>query len=300
MIHNIIEIGTDNIKLSVDRGNLKIEKEGEIVKNPPSFDSILALLITGRSVVYTNNLLQRLCEDNIPMIVVGKNFLPSGILLPLVGQQRQMEIQQIQINSSKPLQKQLWAEIVKEKIKNQSKVLELLGKENKIKNLHNEVLSGDTSNVEANAARLYFPALFGKEFIRDTSKKGINSFLNYGYAIIRATIARFVVASGLNPSFGLQHHNKLNPFCLVDDLIEPYRALVDITVYQMFDGVDDGEKELGPEYKEVLSKLVHKEIFNGEGFSELYSVIQNDIWNFVSSLKEKRNNLNFNKYLIRK
>lgn len=300
MIHNIIEIGTDNIKLSVDRGNLKIEKEGEIVKNPPSFDSILALLITGRSVVYTNNLLQRLCEDNIPMIIVGKNFLPSGILLPLVGQQRQMEIQQIQINSSKPLQKQLWAEIVKEKIKNQSKVLELLGKENKIKSLHNEVLSGDTSNVEANAARLYFPALFGKEFIRDTSKKGINSFLNYGYAIIRATIARFVVASGLNPSFGLQHHNKLNPFCLVDDLIEPYRALVDITVYQMFDGVDDEEKELEPGYKEVLSKLVHKEIFNGEGFSELYSVIQNDIWNFVSSLKEKRNNLNFNKYLIRK
>lgn len=299
MIHNIIEIGTDNIKLSVDRGNLKIEKEGEIVKNPPSFDSILALLITGRSVIYTNNLLQRLCEDNIPMIIVGKNFLPNGILLPLIGQQKQMEIQQIQISSSKPLQKQLWAEIVKEKIKNQSKVLELLGKENKIKNLHNEVLSGDTSNVEANAARLYFPALFGKNFIRDTSKKGINSFLNYGYAIIRATIARFVVASGLNPSFGLQHHNKLNPFCLVDDLIEPYRALVDITVYQMFEGVDE-EKELEPKYKEVLSKLIHKEIFNGEGFSELYSIIQNDIWNFVSSLKEKKNNLNFNKYLIRK
>lgn len=299
MINNIIEISTNNKELSSYKGFLRIKERGEVVKDL-SFDSIHALIITGKAVVYTNNLLQSLCEYGIPLIICGNNFLPCGILTSFVGQRQQTKIQQIQIDTSKPLQKQLWAEIVKEKIRNQSRVLELLGKENKLRNLHNEVLSGDTSNVEANAARLYFPALFGCNFIRNTDKNGINSFLNYGYAIIRACVARFVVSAGLNPSFGLQHHNKLNPFCLVDDLMEIYRPLVDVKVYQIFDGLDDEKKELLPEYKRILANVLHIEIYNGDGFSELVNIIQNDIWAFVSSLKGKKVKFEFNKYIIRK
>lgn len=299
MIHNIIEISTDNKELSSYRGFLRIKEKGEVIKDL-SFDSIHAIIITGHGIIYTNNFLQKLCEYGIPLIICGNNFLPSGILTSFIGQQQQTKIQQIQIATSKPLQKNLWAEIVKEKIKNQSKVLDLFNKNNKIKNLYKEVLSGDTSNVEGTSARLYFTALFGKNFIRDTNKNGINSFLNYGYAIIRASVARFVVASGLNPSLGIQHHNKLNPFCLVDDLMEIYRPIIDVKIYQIFNGTDDETKLLTPEYKKEISNILHKEIFNKEGFSELITIIQNDIWNFVNSLKEKKIKFNFNKYLIRK
>ena len=299
MIQNIIEISKDNKELSVYRGFLRIKEGGEVLKDL-SFDSIHAIFVTARAVVYTNNLLQTLCEYGIPLVILGKNFMPSGILTSFVGQQKQTAIQQIQIDLSKPLQKQLWAEIVKEKIKNQSRVLDLFDKENKIKNLWNNVLSGDTSNVEGNAARMYFPALFGKDFIRDPNKNGINSFLNYGYAIIRACVARFVVSAGLNPSFGIQHHNKLNPFCLVDDLMEIYRPIIDVKVYQIFNGIDDETKELLPEYKKEITNILHTEFYNSSGFSELITIIQNDIWNFVSSLKDKKINFSFNKYLIRK
>lgn len=299
MIHNIIEISTDNKELSSYRGFLRIREKGEVLKDLP-FDSILAILITGRAVVYTNSLLQNLCEAGIPLVVCGKNFMPNGILLPLVGQARQMEVQQAQINISKPLQKQLWAEIVKEKIRNQSRALALFDIDDKIKNLPSRVLSGDIGNVEANAARLYFPAMFGESFIRNPDLKGINSFLNYGYAVLRAALARFSVASGLNPSFGIAHHNKLNPFCLIDDLIEPFRAFVDVKVWQVFHGKDDGSKELSSECKRGLAELVHLEIFNGEGFSELYVVMQNYIWSFVNSIKTGKTALEFNKYLIRK
>ena len=299
MIQNIIEISTDNKELSAYRGFLRIKEGGEVVSDL-SFDSIHAIFVTARAVVYTNNLLQTLCEYGIPLVILGKNFMPSGILTSFVGQQKQTAIQQIQIDSSKPLQKQLWSEIVKEKIKNQSRVLDLFDKENKIKNLWNNVLSGDTSNVEGNAARMYFPALFGKDFIRDPNKNGINSFLNYGYAIIRACVARFIVSAGLNPSFGIQHHNKLNPFCLVDDLMEIYRPIIDVKVYQIFNGIDDETKELLPEYKKEITNILHTEFYNSSGFSELITIIQNDIWNFVSSLKDKKINFSFNKYLIRK
>ena len=299
MIHNIIEISTDNKELSSFRGFLRIKEKGEVIKDLP-FDSILAILVTGRAVVYTNNLLQDLCETGTPLVICGGNFMPSGILLPLIGQVRQMDVQRTQMNVSKPLQKQLWAEIVKEKIRNQSRALDLLGKENRISRLPQQVLSGDTGNVEAGAARLYFPAMFGRDFIRDPNLRGINAFLNYGYAVLRATLARFIVASGLNPSFGVEHHNKLNPFCLVDDLIEPFRPCIDVKVYQMFNGIDSEERELDPDNKKVLASLVHSEIYNGVGFSELHTVMQNYVWSFVNSLKEGKSKLEFNKYLIRK
>ena len=298
MINNILEISTDNKELSCYKGFLRIKEKGDIIKDVP-FDSICSLIVTARGVIYTNNLLQNLCENNIPLIILSDNFHPSGILLSLIGQQRQSNIQELQISISKPLQKNLWAEIVKEKIKNQSKLLNLLQKSNPIDKLHSKVLSGDSGNIEAYAARLYFPLLFGNSFIRNHDLNGINSFLNYGYSILRATIARIVVASGLNPSFGIKHHNKLNPFCLVDDLIEPYRPIIDSIVYNIFNGIDDETKILSPEYKKKLAEVIHLEIYNGEGFSELYNIIKQDVWNFVSSVKDKKVKLNYNQYMIK-
>ena len=159
MSNNIIEIANNNKKLSVYHGFLRIEEEGNILKDIP-FNSIHAVIVSAFNIVYTGNLLQRLCEENIPLIIVGRNYIPNGMLLLYIGQSKQTEIQYLQIENKKPLEKKLWQLIVKEKIKNQSKVLKLFAKENKLEHIVKTVLSGDSSNREAYAARLYFKTLF--------------------------------------------------------------------------------------------------------------------------------------------
>lgn len=296
MSNNIIEIANNNKKLSVYHGFLRIEEEGNILKDIP-FNSIHAVIVSAFNIVYTGNLLQRLCEENIPLIIVGRNYIPNGMLLLYIGQSKQTEIQYLQIENKKPLEKKLWQLIVKEKIKNQSKVLKLFAKENKLEHIVKTVLSGDSSNREAYAARLYFKTLFGEKFVRNKEQEGINSFLNYGYAILRASIARYVVAAGLNPCYGVGHYNKLNPFCLVDDLIEPFRPLVDSCVYLLgIKGCD--YSVLTSQYKSELSSLLTKEFYNGEGYSHLYMLLQQLVWEVVSVYKSKEIKLNFNKYLF--
>ncbi len=296
MPNNIIEITGSNKKLSVYRGFLRIETEGNVQKDVP-FNFIHAIIITTFNIIYTNNLLQKLCDENIPLIILGKNYAPSGMLLSYVGQSRQTEIQYMQIENKKPLEKRIWQMIVKEKIKNQSKVLDLFHKENKLQNMPKSVLSGDTSNREAVAARFYFKSLFGDSFVRDKESEGINSFLNYGYAILRSSLARYIVAAGLNPSYGVGHSNKLNPFCLVDDLIEPFRPLVDCYVYRLAEK-NINFTELTTEHKAGLSSLLTKEFYNGEGFSPLYMILQQCVWDLVNIYRTKEVNFNFNKYLF--
>lgn len=296
MPNNIIEIATNNKKLSVYRGFLRVEEEGNILKDIP-FNSISALMVTAYNIVYTNNLLQRLCEENIPLIILGKNYAPSGMLVSYIGQCRQTEIQYLQIENKKPLEKKIWQIIIKEKIKNQSRVLDLYHKENTVKDIYPTVLSGDTSNREAYAARVYFTALFGTDFTRNKDIAGINSFLNYGYAVLRSALARYTVAAGLNPSYGVGHINKLNPFCLVDDLIEPFRPVVDALVYKIFEQQPD-ITNLTTEHKAQLSALLVKEYYNGEGYSPLYMLLQQIVWDLVNIYKTKKIEFNFNSYLF--
>lgn len=296
MPNNIIEIATNNKKLSMYRGFLRIEDEGNVQKDIP-FNFIHAIIVTAFNIVYTNNLLQKLCEENIPLIILGKNYSPCGMLLSYIGQNKQTEIQYLQIENKKPLEKKLWQLIVKEKIKNQSKVLDLFHKENKLQHIYKTVLSGDSSNREAYAARLYFKSLFGDKFIRDKDLPGVNSFLNYGYAVLRSSLARYVVAAGLNPSYGVGHHNKLNPFCLVDDLIEPFRPLVDAYVYRLFEN-NGSLTELTTSHKAGLSALLVKDFYNGDGFSPLYMILQQFVWDIVNIYKTKEIKINFNNYLF--
>lgn len=296
MPNNIIEISTNNKKLSVFHGFLRIEEEGNVLKDIP-FNSINAVIITAFNVSYTNNLLQRLCEENIPLVILGKNYTPSGILLSYIGQSRQTEVQYLQIENKKTLKKRIWQQLVKEKIKNQSRVLDLFQKENKLRYIYKNVLSADSTNREAYAARIYFKTLFGTDFVRNKDMQGINSFLNYGYAILRSAIARYVVASGLNPAYGVGHRNKLNPFCLVDDLIEPYRPIVDSVVYVIFKQNPD-ISDLSTAYKAKLSGILTKEYYNGEGFSPLYMILQQTVWDLVNIYKTKDIQFKFNNYLF--
>ena len=288
----IIEISNDNRELSVRRGFLCIKEHGVTLAEIP-LDSICAIMTTGHAIVYTQSLLTALCDNGIPLIIIGANYNPVGIMTPLVGHNKQMAVQQAQINTSKPLEKQLWKTIVQEKIRNQSRVLDMLKKDNRIKHLPASVLSGDTSNIEGIAARMYFPQLFGGAFLRSHTSPGINSFLNYGYAVLRGAVARMVVGSGLNPSYGIQHHNQLNPLCLVDDLMEPYRPIIDAIVYEMFDGCDNWDMELTPDAKRDIAGVLTREIKTRSGYSPLITVMHRDVWNFVNSLKEKKNKLDY-------
>ena len=257
----IIEISNDNRELSVQRGFLCIKEHGEVLGKIP-LDSICAIMVTGRATVFTQSLMSTLCENGIPLIIVGANYNPIGIMTPLIGQNRQMAVQQIQINTSKPLEKQLWRTIVKEKIRNQSRVLDKFQLNNRIKHLPAAVLSGDTGNVEGIAARMYFSELFGSDFLRIHTNPGINSFLNYGYAILRGAVARLVVGAGLNPSYGIQHHNQLNPMCLVDDLMEPFRPFVDYIVNKM--NFEDRTELSVSDKGNLASVLVHNCLINNE------------------------------------
>lgn len=295
MHRNIIEISTDNKLLSAYLGFLKISEGKETLKQVP-FNSINSIIVTGHGVLYTNNLLQRLCEENIPLIILGKNYAPSGILLPYIGQSKQMEMQHLQIDNKKPVEKKIWQLLVKEKIKNQSRVLEIFNKSNKLMNIHKEVLSADSNNREAYAAKIYFKELFGENFTRRDENNLVNGFLNYGYSIIRSALARYVVATGLNPSYGIIHNNKLNPFCLVDDLIEPFRPMVDCCVYKIFLN-NENISELGREHKATLSGLLTKECFNGEGISPFYRLLQQTVWDLANIYRTKEVKFNFVNYL---
>ncbi len=295
---NILEIMQDGRHISLYRGFLRISQKEDIVADIP-LDSIMAVLITGRQISYSNNILAELAERNIPLIVCGENYHPVGILSATVGNCRQTHIAEMQIQASLPLKKNLWKSIVVEKIRNQDAVLKCCGAAKvNLEAYYKNVKSGDTDNFEGIAARMYFPALFGDNFLRNYTGNGINAFLNYGYAVMRAALARYVVAAGLLPSFGIHHKNKLNAFCLVDDLIEPYRPVVDKEVYEIFKDDLNAEKELKPEYKRILSGLLEKEITTKEGKSPLRICMQNTVWSLVKSYENKEDCLIYERKLI--
>ncbi len=293
-MYNVIEISTDNKKLSTYLGFLRISENGNLIKDIP-FGSVDSIIVTGHGIIYTDNLLRRLCEENIPLIILGANYAPCGMLLTYIGQCKQMEIQHLQIENKKPLVKKIWQLIIKEKIKNQSRVLDLFQKNNRLSNLHSNVLSADSTNRESFAAKIYFKELFGNNFTRKNEYEMINSFLNYGYAILRSALARYVVAAGLNPSYGINHKNKLNPFCLVDDLIEPFRPIVDHCVYEIFNSGEENIK-LDRKYKAILSSILTKNCFNGEGISPFYMLLQQIVWDLVNIYKTKDIKFNFVNY----
>lgn len=285
---NIIEIGTDNKKLSVSAGFLRISEGNQVLKDIP-LDLVLSIIITSPTAIYTQPLLQRLAEEGIPVIICGKNYIPSGIFLPLIGHYKQSYIQRIQFNTKLPLQKRLWQQIVIEKVNQQASVLKLYHKPDLLTPLISKITSGDSTNIEAIAAKRYFSTLFGASFRRDTNAEGVNSFLNYGYAIIRACTARFTIGAGLCPSLSIKHQNQLNPLCLVDDLMEPFRPLVDATVYKIFaENKLDEQETLAPAYKKLLSGILDTNLKTKKTISPVYQIIEEFIRQYVSSLTESK------------
>jgi CRISP-associated protein Cas1 len=193
-----------------------------------AIEDIAWLILDTPQVSLTGSLLSALAGAGVAMIVPDEKHHPSGVLLPFHQHHAQAHIAHAQVEISLPLKKRMWQNIIVAKINNQAALLDLLGRErgNTLRAMTGRVGSGDPDNIEAQAARAYWSALFS-QFTRADEGDRRNALLNYGYAVVRAAIARAFVASGLLPAFGIHHASKVNAFNLVDDLIEPFRPFVD-------------------------------------------------------------------------
>lgn len=216
------------VKLSVNNEQLMIDN-GVITKIP--LEDIECIVADHPQLNLTSRLLAKFAEHTISFYVTDHSHHPCGIFLPVSRHSRHVSVLQSQIDMSLPTKKKLWKQIVQQKIGNQAAAMKLIGMDGwyEIDSIKQKVKSGDSENMEAVAASKYFRLMYGKTFTRD-QENGINASLNYGYAILRGTIEKYLVAYGYEPALGIHHKSSLNNFNLADDLIEPYRPLVDLFV----------------------------------------------------------------------
>lgn len=235
------------------------EKESGVVKTVP-IEDVGHVVFEHPHLTFTQSVMQLLAENNSAVIFCDQKFHPSSMLLHLDTHYVQTERFKHQVNASEPLKKQLWQQTIKAKINNQSAVLKKLGKNHAPLDLKaKRVRSGDVSNEEAKAAKIYWANLMGQDFKRERFGEAPNPALNYGYAILRAATARALSGSGLLATLGIHHRNKYNSFCLADDIMEPYRPFVDLLVYQMQER-NLNTHELDKEAKAHLLSLLTEDV----------------------------------------
>jgi CRISPR-associated protein Cas1 len=245
--------------------------KGEEIGRTP-IDDISALIGNAHGLVYSNNLLVALAERCTPFVLCGSNHRPIGLLWPVEGHHRQAARMDAQLRAGLPLRKRIWKDLVQSKIGMQASAIALVGgPEMPLRRLAAKVRSGDPSNVEGQAARLYWGLLFGSEFRRDRQMKGVNAMLNYGYTVLRAIVARHVMASGLHPGIPLHHANEGNPMRLVDDLMEPFRPLVDVCVHRL---IDKGMIQLDEQARSKLAILGSRSLHIGNSISPVTLAVQ--------------------------
>ncbi|HAK38057.1 MAG TPA: type II CRISPR-associated endonuclease Cas1 [Nitrospina sp.] len=256
MIKRTIAIDNPS-RLSVKNSQLIIEQNGEVAGKVPTED-IGILIIDHPAVLYTHVSITALLENNTAVVLCGENHHPKGLLLPLDTNSVQSERFRCQIESGSPLKKRLWKQTVQAKIRNQANLLTNRGVETaRLSILANKVKSGDPQNIEAQASRFYWPRIFDKNFRRERTGPPPNNFLNYGYMILRAAVARSLVSSGLLPTLGIHHRNRYNAYCLADDVMEPFRPIVDLTVLKVLEEFGEIEELTSNVKKVLLGVLTH-------------------------------------------
>ena len=238
--------------LSLRLGQIVVKMPGESgeaaedakVRTVP-IEDVGVIVLDNKQITLTHALLEMLLDNNCAIITCDSKHLPVGLMLPLVGNTIQNERFRAQLEASLPLKKQLWQQTIQAKIRNQAAVLEYVMGEPAGNMLFwsNSVRSGDPDNLEARAAAYYWKNVFPteKDFTRDQDGDGLNALLNYGYAILRAVVARSLVCCGLLPTLGIHHHNRYNAYCLADDIMEPYRPFVDKMVCELKNEMDIDE-----------------------------------------------------------
>lgn len=265
MIGRIVEVADDRRHLFMHRGFMVVQDtEGERKElGQVPLDDIAAVIANAHGLSYTNNLLVALAERGAPFVLCAANHNAVGMLLPIEGNFEQSRRIEAQIAAGQPMHKRLWAAIVRAKLEQQAAALEAAGAPTApLTALARKVKSGDPENMEAQGARRYWNLLFGEGFKRDQDGDGLNGLLNYGYTVLRAATARAVIAAGLHPSIGLHHSNDNNAMRLVDDLMEPFRPVVDLKVWQLR---RNGELHVTPETKRALVRTLYDDMQSDAG-----------------------------------
>lgn len=284
-IGRIVEIAEDGRHISAERGFLVVEAGGAEIGRVP-LDDVMALVVNAYGATFSNNLFRALAERGALAVLCGPNHAPYAWVWPLAGHHEQGARLNAQVEATKPLGKRLWQGIVRAKIEQQGAVLAALGRNAAgFRLLARQVASGDPENLEAQAARKYWPLLFGEDFRRDRTLPGLNGMLNYGYTVLRSASARAICAAGLHPTVGLHHRNRGNDMALVDDLMEPFRPIVDLMVARLQAA---GIEEVTREAKHDLAQLTAMDMRTDKGRTPLGTCVERLALSVARSFEESR------------
>lgn len=285
----IIEI-ENAYKLNLFLGNLVMYKDKERITI--SINDIDVLLINNYKLNMSVQLINELNKNNVLIIYCDKNYLPSSINVPIIGNYNTMKVIANQINWNHKWKAESWKFIIKNKIKNQKDFLNFLKKENeiisKLLELYNEIIEYDVTNREGHASKIYWHSLFGMNFKRHEDDY-LNSLLNYGYTILRAYVTRSIIKKGLDPRISIFHRSFHNYFALSSDLMEPFRIIID---YQVWDILHNGDGEANFYlHKEILIKCFNKKILIDGQKQFINNAIDKYIDSFVSQTKIPKINM---------
>lgn len=260
MITRSIYIGNPAyLKLKDEQMYIMEPLSGEMKGKVPVEDLGL-LMLDHFQITISHQLIQKMMGNNVVVVSCDAHHLPHGIMLPLYGHTQHSDRVKDQLEASEPLKKQLWKQTVECKIENQKQVLIRLGNYYQpMVNYQNQVKSGDRTNMEGIAAQHYWKFLISLDFLRQRFGESPNPFFNFGYAVLRSIVARAIVETGLLPVLGIFHKNKYNPYCLADDLMEPYRPFVDLLVMDWLTK-NPGSDELTKEFKAHILRIATKDL----------------------------------------
>ena len=284
MIERHIEVQSPGCVVRRARGSLSIQAgEGDAEDADIPLDTIGNLTLHRMTLVSVSAMLG-VVHAGGTVVLCGDSYAPEAVLWPLDGHHIQAKRFEAQIDARKPLKKRLWQAIIVRKIAAQAEILESVTGETPLRGLAGRVGSGDPENIEAQAARRYWSRIFGPHFRRGDDQNPINGMLNYGYAIIRSTIARSIASVGLHPSVSVHHHDARNAFALVDDLMEPYRPLVDQRVVHL---VAEGHMDVTHEVKVALSELVITDLRCDIGMTPVFAAARRTAFSLAQSFEDR-------------
>jgi CRISP-associated protein Cas1 len=264
MTERVLDFSERSASLSVRNDLLVIRPETGEQQTVP-LEDIAVIVASHPQVTFTLAVVAGLARHGGLFVTCDEKRQPTAMMLPLEAHHVQTVRYAAQVRLSLPARKRLWQQIVRAKIAAQARLLEeKTGKDWGLGMIADRVGSGDPQNLEAHAARIYWPKLLGENFRRSAEAEGVNSLLNYGYAVLRATVARAVCAAGLHPTFGLHHRNRYDAFCLADDLMEPFRPLVDRVAAKLAGKLGESVA-LDPDSKRLLLEpLLGRFTYQGE------------------------------------
>lgn len=292
MTERILDLSESPGYVSVWKGLFCLERKDEEKITIP-FDEIIAVVGSHRQLTFTQAFFARLSEAGGVFVACDEKSRPVAFMLPLEGHYLQTEQFLLQTQVALPVKKRLWQAVIQAKIRAQADALnEIQGKDYGLSAMAERVRSGDTANMEGQAARRYWQYIFPDEpdFRRDRNADGKNALLNFGYTILRAVTARAICGAGLHPSLGINHHNRYNVFVLADDLMEPFRPLVDKAVAR-YVPEDDNAPLLNREAKRILYEALYNPISFNEENRSLFDVLTRMCASMVQVYKGNRKNM---------